>query len=234
MEASESKPSGASWNSREKGHFNGLQVTHITHGMDLKQDAERNYANIVIHGVEVRLLADSCSDSTIITHEDWTKMGKPTLTPCQNASAVNGTSIRLYGYFHTEFSCTLAPRSGSGACYISDNIRVMGRGWLNQAIPEYHQALRIICASSAQRNEPEADATPTVAEIQGERHINLLKRRIAKLQGEGTQAKIVQKEPRQGLRDTAMQSQPPLRRSTRIRHKLKKLDLDPHVTSYRP
>uniref|UniRef100_A0A914WFH6 Peptidase A2 domain-containing protein n=1 Tax=Plectus sambesii TaxID=2011161 RepID=A0A914WFH6_9BILA len=197
MEASESKPSGASWNCRQEGHFNELNVTHIINGMDQKHNAERKYADVVIHGVEVRLLADSGSDSTIITHDDWTKMGQPTLTPCRDASAVNGTSIRLYGYFHTEFCCTLAPRSGSGPCYISDNIRVMGRGWLNQAIPEYLQALRIICASSAQRNEPEADATPTVAEIQGERHINLLKRRIAKLQGEGTQAKIVQKEPRQ-------------------------------------
>uniref|UniRef100_A0A914VIZ6 Peptidase A2 domain-containing protein n=1 Tax=Plectus sambesii TaxID=2011161 RepID=A0A914VIZ6_9BILA len=234
METSESKPSGASWNCREKGHFNGLHVTQIINGMDLKQDAERNYADIIINGVEVKQLADSGSDSTIITHEDWMKMGQPTLTRCRDASAVNGTSIRLYGYFHTEFCCTLAPRCGSGMCYISDNIRVMGRGWLNQAIPEHLQALKIICASIARPNEPETGATPTVAELQRVRHINLLKRRIAKLQGEGISAKILQKEPRQGLRGTTMQSQPPVRRSTRIRHKLRKLDLDPHMTSYRP
>uniref|UniRef100_A0A914XDP1 Peptidase A2 domain-containing protein n=1 Tax=Plectus sambesii TaxID=2011161 RepID=A0A914XDP1_9BILA len=234
MEASESKPSGASWNSREKGHFNGLQVTHITHGMNSKQEAERNYAGVVVQGVEVRLLADSGSDTTIITHEDWTKMGKPTLTRCRDASAENGSSIRLYGYFDTKFCCTLASRNGSGMCYISDDIRVMGRGWLNQVIPEYLQALKIICATAKRRQESEDNATSTIAERQGEQHVKTSKSRNAKHRRKGAAAKILQKEPRQGLLGTAMQSQPPLRRSARIRHKLRKLDLDPHMTSYRP
>uniref|UniRef100_A0A914VHH3 CCHC-type domain-containing protein n=1 Tax=Plectus sambesii TaxID=2011161 RepID=A0A914VHH3_9BILA len=158
-------------------------------------------------GVEVKLLADSGSDSTIITHEDWMKMGKPTLTPCPDASAVNGSSIRLYGFFHTKFCCTLAPRSGSGMCFISDDIRLMGRGWLNQAIPEHLQALKIICAPVKRKHQSENEKKSTIAELQGERPVNKLKRGIPKLRGEGTPAKILQKEPRQGQQGTAMQSQ---------------------------
>uniref|UniRef100_A0A914WVY0 Uncharacterized protein n=1 Tax=Plectus sambesii TaxID=2011161 RepID=A0A914WVY0_9BILA len=107
-------------------------------------------------------------------------MIKPALTPCRNASAVNGTSIKLYGCFDTEFCCTLAPRCGSGMCYISDNVRVMGRGWLNQAIPEYLQALKIICATAKRRHESEDNATSTIAERQGEQHVKTSKSRNAK------------------------------------------------------
>uniref|UniRef100_A0A914XFC3 Uncharacterized protein n=1 Tax=Plectus sambesii TaxID=2011161 RepID=A0A914XFC3_9BILA len=98
-------------------------------------------------------------------------------------------------------------------CYVSNEIRLMGRGWLNQAIPEYLQALKIICASIAQQKEPKAEVKPTIGERQVEGLFNTLKREIAKLRGEGTPAEILQKESRQGQRGTAMQSQPPLRRS---------------------
>uniref|UniRef100_A0A914WGZ2 CCHC-type domain-containing protein n=1 Tax=Plectus sambesii TaxID=2011161 RepID=A0A914WGZ2_9BILA len=264
MEVSGLKPLVACWNCGEEGHFNANctfknnkccecdvighkdgqcfdkrefrpQVTQIIlSGMETVQEAERNYAEVVIHGVEVKLLADSGSDSTIITHEDWKKMGKPTLSPCPDASAVNGSSIKLYGCFDTKFCCTLAPRSGSGMCYISDDIRLMGRSWLNQAIPEYLQSLMLICAPVKRKHESEDDKNSTIAELQGERNVNPLKRRNVKHRRKGAAAKILQKEPRQGLRGTAMQSQPPFRRSTRIRHKLRKLDLDLHKAPYCP
>uniref|UniRef100_A0A914VH67 CCHC-type domain-containing protein n=1 Tax=Plectus sambesii TaxID=2011161 RepID=A0A914VH67_9BILA len=237
MEVLGLKPLVACWNCGKEGHFNANcpfknnkccecdvvghkdgqcfdkgkfrpQVTQIIiSGMETVQEAERNYAEVVIHGVEVKLLADSGSDSTIITHEDWTKMGKPTLTPCPDASAVNGSSIKLYGCFDTKFCCTLAPRSGSGMCYISEDIRLMGRSWLNQAIPEYLQSLMLICAPVKRKHESENEKKSTIAELQGERPVNKLKRGIPKLRGEGTPAKILQKEPRQGQQGTAMQSQ---------------------------
>uniref|UniRef100_A0A914WI28 CCHC-type domain-containing protein n=1 Tax=Plectus sambesii TaxID=2011161 RepID=A0A914WI28_9BILA len=190
---------------KEKFRPNVSQI--IINGIDTAHDTERNYAKVVIQGVEVKLLADSGSDSTIITHEDWMKMGQPTLTACPDASAVNGSSVRLYGFFHTEFCCTLAPRCGSGMCFISDDIRLMGRGWLNQAIPEHLQALKIICAPVKRKHESENEKKSTIAELQGERPVNKLKRGIPKLRGEGTPAKILQKEPRQGQRGAAMQSQ---------------------------
>uniref|UniRef100_A0A914XGH3 CCHC-type domain-containing protein n=1 Tax=Plectus sambesii TaxID=2011161 RepID=A0A914XGH3_9BILA len=262
MEVYRSKPPGACWNCGEEGHFKAYctfknnkccecgVVGHkdgrcvnkrefrplvgqiVIQGIITMQNVERNYADVVIHGVEVKLLAVSGSDLTMITHEDWKKMGQPTLTRCRDASAVNGSSIRLYGYFDTKFCCTLASRNGSGMCYISDDIRVMGRGWLNQVIPEYLQALKIICATAKRRHESEDNATSTIAERQGEQHVKTSKSRNAKHRRKGAAAKILQKEPRQGLLGTAMQSQPPLRRSARIRQKLRKLDLDPHKASY--
>uniref|UniRef100_A0A914VGP4 CCHC-type domain-containing protein n=1 Tax=Plectus sambesii TaxID=2011161 RepID=A0A914VGP4_9BILA len=262
VEVSGSKPPGACWNCGEEGHFKAnctfknnkccecgvvghkdgrcvnkrefrpLVGQIVIQGIGTMQNVERNYADVVIHGVEVKLLADSGSDLTMITHEDWKKMGQPTLTPCSNAMAVNGTSLRLYGYFDTKFCCTLASRTGSGMCYISDDIRVMGRGWLNQVIPEYLQALKIICATAKRRHESEDNATSTIAERQGEQHVKTSKSRNVKHRRKGAAAKILQKEPRQGLRGTATQSQPLFRRSTRIRQKLRKLDLDPHKTSY--
>uniref|UniRef100_A0A914WUR7 CCHC-type domain-containing protein n=1 Tax=Plectus sambesii TaxID=2011161 RepID=A0A914WUR7_9BILA len=201
-----------------KGEFRPNVSQIIINGIDTAHDTERNFAKVVIQGVEVKLLADSGSDSTIITHEDWMKMGQPTLTACPDASAVNGSSVRLYGFFHTKFCCTLAPRSGSGMCFISDDIRLMGRGWLNQAIPEHLQALKIICASIAQQKESEAAAKSTIGEQQIEGLFNTLKREIAKLRGEGTPAEIQQKEPRQGQRGTALQSQSNRQHGARMHH----------------
>uniref|UniRef100_A0A914WUM9 Peptidase A2 domain-containing protein n=1 Tax=Plectus sambesii TaxID=2011161 RepID=A0A914WUM9_9BILA len=247
IEVSGSKPPGVCWNCGKEGlnnancafknnkccecgavgHKDGRcfdkrefqpQVGKIViQGIGTMQNVERNYADVFIHGVEVKLLADSGSDLTMTTHADWMKMGQPTLTPCPDANAVNGTSLRLYGYFDTKFCCTLASRNGSGMCYISDDIRVMGRGWLNQAIPEYLQSLMLICAPIKRKPESEVNATSIIAELQGE-----------------------QREPppdahRSPTREARQTPSPQLlRRSTRIIHKLRKLDLDQHKASCRP
>uniref|UniRef100_A0A914WIF7 RNA-directed DNA polymerase n=1 Tax=Plectus sambesii TaxID=2011161 RepID=A0A914WIF7_9BILA len=151
---------------KRKSKSQSKTVKQITvRWIDAEPEAERNYAEVVIHDVKVTLQVDTGSDATIIAHEDWKKMGRPTLTPCSNATAVNGSSLRLYGRFRTKFYCTLTPRSGSGMCYVSDDVRVMGRSWLNQAVPEQLQDLKLICASIAQ---PKADATSTITELQAE------------------------------------------------------------------
>uniref|UniRef100_A0A914XSI1 RNA-directed DNA polymerase n=1 Tax=Plectus sambesii TaxID=2011161 RepID=A0A914XSI1_9BILA len=155
---------------QRKGRPQAKSVKQIAiNWTDTTHDAERNYATVVIQGVEVRLQADNGSDATIILHEDWKKMRKPTLTPCPDAKAVNGTPLRLYGYFHTSFHCTLSPRGRTGTCYVSDAVRVMGQSWLNQAVPEHLHGLKLICASIAQSTTvPAADTASTIAALKSQ------------------------------------------------------------------
>lgn len=80
---------------------------------------------------EHQIQVDTGSELTIISEKTWNKIGRPSLLDSKyRVKAANGTPIALEGVFLCAFE--MLGYSGSGMCYVSRNIEVIGLDWLGR------------------------------------------------------------------------------------------------------
>ncbi|XP_018396947.1 PREDICTED: uncharacterized protein K02A2.6-like [Cyphomyrmex costatus] len=93
--------------------------------------SQRKFVSPNINGARVRLQIDSASDITIISKDNWERLGKPTLKPCTiQPGSASGHSLRLWG----SFQCTMSfiDKTETGTCYVSTRLNLLGIDWIEQ------------------------------------------------------------------------------------------------------
>lgn len=99
------------------------------HQVRKAQAARRKFIVPQINGTKLKLQLDSASDVTIISIDNWRKLGVPALTPCQSTpTSASGDPIPLKG----SFKCTMALNNvkATGICYVSKSLNLLGTDWI--------------------------------------------------------------------------------------------------------
>lgn len=102
--------------------------------------SKRKYVTPFISGVAVKLQLDSGADVTIITEDNWKKLGQPSLVTCRNPDSASGDQIPMKGSFTCHM--TLGKSEDFGTCYVTDrpNINLLGNDWI-EALGLYNTPL---------------------------------------------------------------------------------------------
>jgi RNase H-like domain found in reverse transcriptase/Integrase core domain/Integrase zinc binding domain/Reverse transcriptase (RNA-dependent DNA polymerase) len=83
-----------------------------------------------INGARIRLQLDSASDITIISSDNWKKLGKPSLTPIKiSPGSASGDQIQLWGSFLSNINFN--GKTATGTCYVSARLNLLGIDWIS-------------------------------------------------------------------------------------------------------
>lgn len=100
----------------------------------------RKYVTPTISGIPMKLQLDSGADISIISIENWKKLGEPTLAKCRNPESASGGQIPMRG----SFTCHMALGQSEefGTCYVTErpNINLLGNDWI-EALGLYNAPL---------------------------------------------------------------------------------------------
>lgn len=90
-------------------------------------ESKRKFVTVELNGVPVKLQHDSASDITVISEENWIKIGQPaTRRTAEAAITASGDNLKLLAEFHTDI--TIDNVSKSGRIFTSNNpeLNVLG------------------------------------------------------------------------------------------------------------
>lgn len=93
--------------------------------------SKRKFVTTNINGGKIRLQLDTASDITIISHENWKKLGAPVLQTSDVApGSASGDKIKLSGSFQCKMNFN--NKTASGFCYVSSNLNLLGIDFIEQ------------------------------------------------------------------------------------------------------
>jgi RNase H-like domain found in reverse transcriptase len=93
-------------------------------------NSQRKFIAPSINGDRICLQLDSASDITIISSENWKKLGKPSLTPIKiTPGSASGDQIQLWGSFMSNISFN--SKTATGICYVSARLNLLGIDWIS-------------------------------------------------------------------------------------------------------
>ncbi|XP_037036075.1 uncharacterized protein K02A2.6-like [Bradysia coprophila] len=118
--------------SPNKGTSSSKQCKPIFTVSKVDHTAKRKYIVVLINGCPIRLQVDTASDVTIISRENYKKLGHPSAIHCTElAQTASGAPLSL----EIEFECKILFNDvdTTGICYVSDapDLNVIGNDWLD-------------------------------------------------------------------------------------------------------
>lgn len=92
---------------------------------------KRKFVSTSINGAKLRLQLDTASDVTIISHNNWKKLGKPFLHSSDiEPGSASGGKVKLWGFFKCQMN--LNDRTAMGKCYVSARLDLLGIDWIER------------------------------------------------------------------------------------------------------
>lgn len=92
-------------------------------------ESNRKFISPKINGFKVKLQLDSASDMSIISHDNWKKLGRPRIeTTSRSPKSASGDSVQLFGFFKCKLNLNSEERSGD--CYVSARLNLFGSDWM--------------------------------------------------------------------------------------------------------
>lgn len=114
-------------NLQSKSKRNSGQVNTI----ETSTNSKRKFITPDINGIQIKMQIDTASDITIISYENWKRLGKPTLSSCDiKPGSASGDIVNLKGYFEGKFK--LQGKKSSGKCYVAGNLNLLGIDWITE------------------------------------------------------------------------------------------------------
>ncbi|PIO66395.1 hypothetical protein TELCIR_11895 [Teladorsagia circumcincta] len=108
---------------------------------------------------------DTGADVTLLSHKDWTAMGRPRLMPpLFTLKSANGKQINARGHFKCTF--TIDGRQGRGTCHVADTSSLLGLDWIAQVEPLFHRLVGSITCDAMSASTLNAVRTSLTARLQ--------------------------------------------------------------------
>lgn len=116
----------------QKGNSSSKQLKGIFAVSKVDFAAKRKFIDVIINDYTIRLQVDTASDVTIISLDNYEKLGRPSANKCtERATNASGDPLSLT----MEFECAIAFNNidTTGICYLSDvpDLNVVGNDWLD-------------------------------------------------------------------------------------------------------
>ncbi|RLU20774.1 hypothetical protein DMN91_007388 [Ooceraea biroi] len=111
---------------RRLRHSSDQQVHHVS---IQRAPLHRKYVCLSINDAKIKLQLDSASDITVISAANWTRLGKPALTPCDICpGSASGDPVKLWGFFPCRMSLNHITKTG--ICYVAARLNLLGIDWI--------------------------------------------------------------------------------------------------------
>ena len=120
--------------SYKRRHHNKPKTNGVFMVSKIDYATHRKFITVNINGVPIKFQLDTASDISIISMDNWHKIGSPVKTKCTNsAKNASGEILHLLSQFETNFSIgNNSPISGT--CYISNinDLNLLGIDWIEK------------------------------------------------------------------------------------------------------
>ncbi|EFP09026.1 hypothetical protein CRE_22508 [Caenorhabditis remanei] len=117
-------------NEKHRG-FDKKQVRSVIIGSAATPGSNRLYRNIMINDKMVKMQLDTGADVTLISIEDWKKLGKPALDkPSITIKSANHQPITVKGSFTCDF--IINGNSASGSAHVAETGTLLGIDWISK------------------------------------------------------------------------------------------------------
>lgn len=137
---------------------NGPKTMSVA-GMNDASAEKRKFITPSVNGSKIRLQVDSASDITIISYENFCKLGKPSLVPAEiRPGSASGDKVHLMGKFNCHMQ--LNDRKKFGTVFVSSRLNLFGIDWINQ-FDLWNVPLNTVC-NSVRKNAADDELTSEV------------------------------------------------------------------------
>ncbi|XP_011698848.1 PREDICTED: uncharacterized protein K02A2.6-like [Wasmannia auropunctata] len=101
---------------------------HQVRNTDASSKSERKFVTTRINDAKIKLQLDCGSDATIISQDNWKKLGSPKLKPSDvQLTSASGHSIHIWGAF--DCCIKLNDHEALGTCHVSSRINLLGNNF---------------------------------------------------------------------------------------------------------
>ncbi|PIO70411.1 hypothetical protein TELCIR_07734 [Teladorsagia circumcincta] len=126
---------------------------------------ERIYRTVEINGAFTRMRLDTGADVTLLSHKDWTAMGRPRLLPpLFTLKTANGKKINVLG--HLKYIFAIDGHQGRGTCHIASTSSLLGLEWIAQVEPLFHRLVGSITCDAISASTLNGVRTSLTARLQ--------------------------------------------------------------------
>lgn len=123
---------------------------------------ERKFVTPKVNGSKIRLQMDTASDVTIISHENWKKLGEPTLIAADvQPDSASGGTVYLRGKFECQMQLNDVGKSGT--VYVSSRLNLLGIDWI-QRFDLWNIPFNAVC-NSVQVSKADDELTSEVKKV---------------------------------------------------------------------
>lgn len=112
----------------------------------------RLYLTVTVNGKKLKMLFDTGSEATMISLDDWKRLGNPKLAKSKlRFNAANGGGIGVIGQLYCDYEVHGQARRGT--CYVAETTTAIGVDWVPDIIAKLNEPVNGNCGAVMDLNE---------------------------------------------------------------------------------